>query len=136
MMCRNWSMAAEEIACSTAWASNVAEQDCRQGVPYVWMVPFSRGRLIPHEIEVMTIAASPRRQPIGPTSAGRRVTVTLIPAAEADLRQLQERTGLSTTDLVNRAITTYAFFDAQLRAGHDIVTRNNRTGETRLVRLL
>ena len=82
------------------------------------------------------MAVSPRRQPIEPISAERRVTVALIPAAEGDLRRLQERTGLSMTDLVNRAITTYAFFDAHQRAGREILARDNKTGETLLVRFL
>ena len=68
--------------------------------------------------------------------AGGRITVSLIPTAEDDLRRLQERTNMSKTDLVNRAITSHEFLDAQLRAGHDLIVRNNRTGETQLVWLL
>jgi hypothetical protein len=62
--------------------------------------------------------------------AGQRITVILIPKAEADLRQLQERTNLSRTDLTNRAISLYEFFDAQLRAGHDMVAMDKGTGHT------
>ncbi len=65
-----------------------------------------------------------------------RVTVALIPAAAGDLRRIQARTGLSTTDLVNRAITTYNFIDAQMRAGRDLIIRDNSTGECQLVRFL
>ena len=69
--------------------------------------------------------------------AGQRVTVILIPKAEADLRRLQERTNLSRTDLTNRAISLYEFFDAQLRAGRDLVTLDKETGQAAkvLVRL-
>lgn len=65
---------------------------------------------------------------------GARITVTLIPAAQDDLHRLQERTKLSMTDLANRAITSYNFFDAHLQAGHDVIVRDGRTGETRFVR--
>ena len=75
-----------------------------------------------------------------PTEAPRpqntRITVSLIPRAEEDLRLLQERTSLSKTDLVNRAITLYEFIDAQMRAGRDVVIRDNETGETQVVRIL
>jgi hypothetical protein len=67
---------------------------------------------------------------------GERITVALIPKAEEDLRLLQERTSLSKTDLANRAITLYEFFDAQLRAGHDLIDRDNITGQTQLVHIL
>lgn len=73
--------------------------------------------------------------PATPAQAlGERITVTLIPKAEDDLRRLQERTNLSKTDLANRAIILYEFFDAELRAGQDLITRNSRTGKTQLVR--
>jgi hypothetical protein len=69
-------------------------------------------------------------------SAPDRVTVALIPKAAEDLQRLQDRTGLSKTDITNRAITLYEFIDAQLRAGRDILIRDNSTGETQTVRLL
>jgi hypothetical protein len=62
------------------------------------------------------------------------MTVTLIRSVEEQLRQLQERTDLSRTDLTNRAITLYEFFDAQMRDGHDLISRDQRTGKTELVR--
>jgi hypothetical protein len=65
-----------------------------------------------------------------------RITVALIPKAGEDLQRLQDRTSLSKTDIANRAITLYEFIDAQLRAGRDVLIRDNDTGETQLVRLL
>jgi hypothetical protein len=82
------------------------------------------------------MTASPAKDVARPQAPGERITVALIPAAQDDLRRLQERTNLSKTDLANRAITSYEFFDAQLQAGHDLIVRNNRTGETQLVRFL
>jgi len=58
-----------------------------------------------------------------------RVTVALIPKAAADLQRLQDRTSLSKTDLVNRAITLYEFVDAQLSAGREVLIKDNETGE-------
>jgi hypothetical protein len=69
-----------------------------------------------------------------PQARGERITVTLIPKAKGDLQRLQERTKLSTTDLANRAITLYEFFDDQIRTGHEMIARDIRTGKTNLVR--
>lgn len=65
-----------------------------------------------------------------------RITVALIPQAAADLQLLQDRTTLSKTDLVNRAITLYQFIDTQLKEGRDLILRDKKTGETQLVRFL
>lgn len=65
-----------------------------------------------------------------------RVTVALIRKAADDLQRLQDRTNLSKTDLVNRAITLYEFIEAQLRGGHDLLVRDNRTGATQTVLIL
>lgn len=62
-----------------------------------------------------------------------RITVALIPRTRGDLQRLGQRTALSKTDIVNRAITLYEFIDAQLRAGQEILIRNNRTQETQIV---
>lgn len=59
-----------------------------------------------------------------------RITVALVPKAEQELRSLQERTHLSKTDIVNRAITLYEFIEAHLSAGRDLLIRDNDTGET------
>jgi hypothetical protein len=84
--------------------------------------------------EVGTMAAGLTEDVLRQQAQGARITVALIPTVQDDLRRLQERTNLSMTDLANRAITSYEFFDAQLQAGHDVIVRNNSTGEARLVR--
>lgn len=71
-----------------------------------------------------------------PPARGERIIVTLIPKAEEDLRWLQAHTQLSKTDLANRAITLYKFFDDQIRTGHDLIARDNQTGTTKLVHLV
>jgi hypothetical protein len=65
-----------------------------------------------------------------------RITVALIPKASEDLQRLQDRTGLSKTDIANRAISLYEFIDSQLQAGKDLIVRDPETGESQLVRLL
>lgn len=65
-----------------------------------------------------------------------RITVALIPKAGEDLQRLQDRTSLSKTDLVNRAITLYEFIDAQQRAGRDLLVRDRATGETQTILIL
>jgi hypothetical protein len=76
-----------------------------------------------------------RQQPPSPSSA-ERITVALIPKAAADLQSLQERSGLSKTDLVNRAIALYEFIDAQLHEGKEVLIRDPGKNETQLVHLL
>jgi len=67
---------------------------------------------------------------------GERVTVALIPKVRDELQRLQDRTSLSKTDIVNRAISLYEFIDAQLRADREMLIRDRSTGETRTVVLL
>jgi hypothetical protein len=71
----------------------------------------------------------------GPPSP-ERITVALIPKAVAELQNLQDRTNLSKTDIVNRAISLYDFVDQELRAGRDLLIRDATTGETERIRLL
>jgi hypothetical protein len=77
------------------------------------------------------VIADPIRPP-----AVDRITVALIPKAGEDLQRLQDRTSLSKTDITNRAITLYEFIDTQLRAGRDVLIRDNEAGTTEIVRLL
>ena len=86
--------------------------------------------------EVIPMNAVRAEHAEGSQSSGDRITVTLIPKATEGLRLLQQRTSLSKTDLTNRAITLYEFVDDQLRSGHDIIARNQATGETQLVKLI
>jgi len=65
-----------------------------------------------------------------------RITVALIPKAAAELQELQNRTGLSKTDIVNRAITLYEFIDEELHASRDVLVRDRKTGEIQIVRFL
>ena len=91
--------------------------------------PSSSARL---EISLATAAKEEdaSQQPLG------RITVSLIPKVGEDLRRLQERTTLSKTDILNRAITLYEFLDNQMRNGHEFMLRNGSTGETQLIRIL
>lgn len=70
------------------------------------------------------------------TATGDQFTITLIAKAQADLDRLQERTSLSRTDIANRAISLYEFFDAQMRAGHEMIDRDTATGEIQRVHIL
>jgi uncharacterized protein (DUF342 family) len=65
-----------------------------------------------------------------------RITVALIPKAAEDLQRLQDRTGLSKTDLANRAISVYEFVESQAQAGRDLYVRDRETGEYQLIRFL
>lgn len=76
-------------------------------------------------------AASPETPPASPPA---RITVTLAARALACLRRVAGRTGLSQTDVVNRALPLYAFIDSEVAAGAEVVIR--RDGRERLVKLL
>ncbi len=65
-----------------------------------------------------------------------RITVALIPKVAEDLQRLKNRTDMSKTDIVNRAITLYEFIEAQLRDGNDILIRDRESGETQNVIIL
>lgn len=68
--------------------------------------------------------------------AADRITVALVPKAAEDLSRLQATTGLSKTDIVNRAISLYEFLQAQIDADNDFVVRDRKTGESQLVKFL
>jgi hypothetical protein len=65
-----------------------------------------------------------------------RITVALVRKAGDDLQALQERTDLSKTDLVNRAISLYKFIEDQIEAGNELLIRDPETKNTQLIRLL
>lgn len=62
--------------------------------------------------------------------------MTLTRQAGGDLQRLQDRTGQSATDLVNRAISFRALADAHARAGRDLLVRDPETGEVQIIHLL
>jgi hypothetical protein len=68
--------------------------------------------------------------------APERITVTLLPRVADQLTDLQSSTGLSKTDLVNRAISLYDFTSRQFAAGMEMLLRDPKTGEGQLVHLL
>jgi hypothetical protein len=70
------------------------------------------------------------------STVAERVTVALLPKVGDELQRLQDRTALSKTDIVNRAITLYEFIDAELRAGREMLIRDKNTGESQTVVLL
>jgi hypothetical protein len=62
------------------------------------------------------------------------ITVVLVAKAAADLQITQERSRLSRTDIVNRALSLYEFVDAELKAGAELIIR--RDGQVYLVELM
>jgi hypothetical protein len=69
-----------------------------------------------------------------PLPTQERITVPLIEKAAEDLRITHDRTGLSRTDIVNRAISLYEFIDAELRAHTELIVRRN--GKDHVIKLL
>ena len=54
-----------------------------------------------------------------------RITVALVPKAAGDLHEAVQRSGLSKTDIVNRAITLYQFIEDRLTQGDEILIRDS-----------
>ena len=80
--------------------------------------------------------AEPVARGAQPPDSDVRITVALIPKVAGGLTRLQRRTKLSKTDITNRAISSYEFFDEHLQAGRELIIRDRKTGETLLVRFL
>jgi hypothetical protein len=77
------------------------------------------------------LPASTDNTPVIPVG---RITVGLIDQAAGDLQATHDRTGLSKTDIVNRAITLYEFVAAELDSGAELIVR--RDGNDLLIKLL
>lgn len=69
------------------------------------------------------------------TKVEQRITVALVSKAATDLASTRERTKLTRTDIVNRAISLYRFLDEELDAGAELLLRR-QDGSTHLVKLL
>lgn len=65
-----------------------------------------------------------------------RITVTLTPGVRSELNALTKSTGLSQTDIVNRAVSLYALIEKEAAAGGEILLRNRDTGQTASIRIL
>ena len=63
-----------------------------------------------------------------------QVTVALVPTAATDLQSIHERTRMSKTDIVNRAVSLYEFIDVETSTGAEIIVR--RGGQDYVVELL
>lgn len=74
----------------------------------------------------------PSKQESKPTLA-ERINVGLIKEAAEALARLQVRTGMKKVDLVNRSISVYEYFDAELRAGSHIYVRDSDGNEQRVM---
>jgi hypothetical protein len=74
--------------------------------------------------------ASTRRTP----PVADRITVSLVTKAAADLQKTYERTHMSKTDIINRAVSLYEFVDAELDAGAELIIR--RDGRDYYVKVL
>jgi len=69
-----------------------------------------------------------------PIALGDRISVTLVEQATADLQRTHERTCMSKTDIVNRAVSLYEFVQSELSGGAQLIIR--RDGQDYVVELL
>jgi hypothetical protein len=104
------------------------------------MMPRAQGGLG----DVLTVTIGDGREagrPAVPVSASSEdlevsmwITVGLVRMAAADLTRTRDRSGLSQTDIVNRALTLYEFIDAELSDGAELYMR--RDGHQYVIKLL
>jgi hypothetical protein len=73
--------------------------------------------------------------PVSPPPVTERITVALVSRAASDLQRTLQRTQLSKTDVVNRAVSLYEFIDAEQSAGAEISIRRPN-GEEHIIKLL
>ena len=64
-----------------------------------------------------------------------RFTVTLIATAAQAVARLMHLTGLSKTDVINRAVQVYAFLAQQMAEGKEIILRDEQ-GNTERVHIV
>jgi len=65
-----------------------------------------------------------------------RITVGLIPKVVKELNDLQEITGMSKTDLVNRAVSLYSFIEERLACGEQLQLVDPEKKEHQRIHLL
>jgi hypothetical protein len=65
-----------------------------------------------------------------------RITVGLIPKVIKELDDLQRETGMSKTDLVNRAVSLYSFIQEHLARGEELMLFNPEDRKEQRVHLL
>lgn len=87
-------------------------------------------------LDATSAADEPAARGTLPPGSDVRITVALTSKVAGGLARLQRRTNMSKTDIANRAISSYEFFDEQLQGGRELVIRNRKTGETLLVQFL
>ena len=69
-----------------------------------------------------------------PVATAGRITVALVDKAANDLQVAHDRTKMSKTDIVNRALSLYEFIDAELGEGAEVIVR--RDGKDHFIKLL
>ncbi len=70
-------------------------------------------------------AASQASQAGHPVTLGDRITVALVEKASDDLQSTHERTRMSKTDIVNRAVSLYEFLESELSDGAQLIIRRD-----------
>ncbi|NJP52885.1 hypothetical protein HCJ93_23160 [Streptomyces sp. SBST2-5] len=53
-----------------------------------------------------------------------RYSVTLVPPAVDAISKLVDATGLTKTDVINRAVQIYAFLEERMAKGNDVMLRS------------
>ncbi|MFF3269406.1 hypothetical protein ACFYWU_00505 [Streptomyces chrestomyceticus] len=76
-----------------------------------------------------------RQVPDDRRPGNERYSITLVPPAVEAVNLLTAATGLTKTDVINRAVQVYAFIEECIREGSDVLLRN-RDGEIERVHIV
>ena len=69
------------------------------------------------------------------TGTIHKITVNLIPQAWTAAEETAARLSLTKTDVINRALQAYAFFEQEIANGSEVLIRS-RDGDTQQVKFL
>jgi hypothetical protein len=94
-----------------------------------------RDRIAPHLNQGGDMITAENGSVSRPTAVDR-ITVALVAKAAEDLQRTVDRTGLSKTDIVNRALILYAYLDERMASGDELLVRAKDTGQTEIIKLL
>lgn len=64
------------------------------------------------------------------------MTVGFLSNVAGELDSIAARSGMTKTDIINRAVTLYAYVDARIAAGDDLLIRSSATGDVERIKLI
>lgn len=77
---------------------------------------------------------SSKRNNVETLNNTQRVTISFLPKAQRDIEYLVEEMGMTKADIVNIAVSNFAFMQRRSKAGKEWIARDKKTHEGELIR--